>query len=108
MKIVLGFILLFSQGLYAQKLKNGSYLFKYCDLEYNQCISSCRVIIKKNTITVIATQKLSKDITGTKAGDILEKGHLVKNKKGKWTLKQYKNGEEVFYIDFKKRECWRF
>lgn len=96
----------------AQPLKTGTYNFRYCDLEYNKCISTCKVIIKGNSISIIATKELSKLLTGISTGELLEKGTLVKTKTGKWTIKM--TGEkitpeaELLYIDFKRREVWRF
>lgn len=104
--------LLVSLNSIGQPIKSGTYIFKYCDIEYNKCLSTCKVVIKGYYITIYATKELSKSITGITNGDILEKGTLVKNEKGKWTIKNPKSNtlteEEIVYIDFKKREIWRF
>ncbi len=111
MKLLIIFFLFFHFSSSAQPLSTGTYNFRYCDLEYNKCISICKVIIKGSSIRIIATKELSKSLTGITAGEVLEKGTLVKTKTGKWTIK--KTGEkitpedELLYIDFKRREVWR-
>jgi hypothetical protein len=112
MKYLFVLFLLISFSTFGQPIKSGTYIFKYCDIEYNKCLSTCKVVIKGYSITVYATEELSESITGIKIGDILEKGTLVKNKKGNWTIKNKEKikvtEEEFLYIDFKKREVWRF
>ena len=74
MKIIL-FIILVTTNLISlsQIPKSGTYTFKYCDLEYHTCISTCRVVIKGDSITVYATKELAKNRTFTKEGDTLTK-----------------------------------
>lgn len=76
------------------------------------CLSTCKVVVKGYSITIYATKDLAKSITGTNAGDILEKGALVKTKEGRWTIKSLKENtdieKEFLFINFKKREFWRF
>jgi len=39
--------------------KSGTYIFKYCDLEYeNGCYATCKVVIRKDSIVVYATKEL--------------------------------------------------
>ncbi len=44
---------------FAQKLHSGTYIFKYCDYEYNKCLSTCKVIIIGNKIKLYALEGLS-------------------------------------------------
>lgn len=112
MKYLFILFLLVSLNSIGQPIKSGTYIFKYCDIEYNKCLSNCKVVVIGYSITVYATKELAESITGTQKGDILEKGTLIKNKKGKWTIKNPKSNtyteEDILYIDFKKREVWRF
>jgi hypothetical protein len=95
-----------------QPIKSGTYIFKYCDIEYNKCLSTCKIVAKGNYITIYATKNLAESITDTKNGDILKKGILLKNNKGEWIIKDPKvkttDDEDIDYINFKKREFWRF
>lgn len=112
MKYLIVPFLLISFSTVGQPIKSGTYIFKYCDIEYNLCLSTCKVVVKGYSITVYATKELAKSITGTKNGDILKKGILVKNQNRKWIIKNPKEKilleEDIHYIDFKKREFWRF
>ncbi len=112
MKYLLILFLLVSLNSVGQPIKSGTYILKYCDIEYNKCLSNCKVVVKGNSITVYATKDLEKSITGTKDGDILKKGILLKNKKGRWIIKDTKDKspteEDIHYIDFNKREFWTF
>ena len=112
MKYLLTSFLFISLSAFGQPIKSGTYIFKYCDIEYNKCLSNCKVVVKGHSVSVYATKELAASITGTKNGDILEKGTLVKNKKGKWIIKnsntKTQTGEDLLYIDFKKREIWRY
>lgn len=100
----------------SQKLKNGTYIFKYCDLEYNSCIGDCKVVIKGDSVTVYATKKLAETRTHTKEGDIIDKGFILKHKTGKWIIAQKKedvNAENLGVdgpnvIDFTKKQFWTF
>lgn len=106
------FFLIISFRTFGQPIKSGTYIFKYCDIEYNLCLSTCKVVINGNSIKIYATKELAKSITGTNKGDILAKGKLVKNKQDMWTIKDPNTKslpeEEFLYINFKKREFWRF
>lgn len=112
MKYLFILFLLISFQSSSQPLKSGTYIFKYCDLEYNRCLSTCKVVIKAYSITVYATTDLAKVITGTKPDDVLKKGKLVKNNNGEWVIKDLKeneqNTEDIYFINFKKREFWNF
>ncbi|MES1221005.1 MAG: hypothetical protein ABUT20_36230 [Bacteroidota bacterium] len=100
----------------SQKFQSGNYIFKYCDLEYNSCLSTCKVVINKDRITVYATKELAKAITLTKPGDIIDKGIIIKHRSGKWIVGKSRkdvNAENIgvegpAIIDFKKREYWAF
>ena len=96
--------------------KSGTYTFKYCDLEYNSCISSCKVVIKHDSITIYATKELAETRTFTKEGDIIDQGIILKHKSGKWIVGKSKediNAEEIgvegpSILDLKKKQYWRF
>lgn len=118
MKPIFLFIIIISfslQGI-GQKPSSGTYIFKYCDLEYNSCISSCKVVIKGDSSTIYATKDLSERITLTKEGDILDYGIILKHKTGKWIIGKTPkdvNAKEIgaegpSIIDFKKKEYWTF
>lgn len=102
----------------AQKLKTGTYTFSYCDLEYqtNNCLGTCKVVIKGDSITVYATKELAERITLTKEGDILDHGIILKHKSGKWIIGKTKkdvNAKEIgvegpAIIDFSKKQYWTF
>jgi hypothetical protein len=108
--------LLFQLAGFSQKLKSGTYIFKYCDTEYNKCISTCKVVIKGDSITIYATKKLAKDVTLTKEGDIIDRGIILKHKSGKWIVGKSRKdinaenpgGEGPATINFTKKEYWRF
>ena len=99
-----------------QKLNKGSYTFTYCDLEYNMCIGTCKIIIKGDSIAVYATKELSEKLTHVKEGDIIEKGIIVKHKSGKWILGASPKDKNINKIgidgpailDFKKKQYWTF
>ena len=97
--------------------KSGTYIFKYCDLEYeNGCYGTCKIVIRKDSITVFATKKLSQRRTYTKEGDIIDRGIILKHKSGKWIVG--KTSKDKFakqigvegpaIIDFKKKQYWTF
>ncbi len=111
MKYLLVLFLLISLNSVGQPIKSGNYIFQYCDIEYDSCLNTCKVVVKGYSITVYATKELAKSITGTKDGDILKKGILTKNKKGEWIIKDSKEKpaeDDLHYINFKKRQFWRF
>ena len=71
---------------FSQIPKSGTYTFKYCDLEYHNCISICKVVIKGDSITIYATKELAETRTFTKVGDIIDQGIILKHKSGKWIV----------------------
>jgi hypothetical protein len=99
-----------------QKFASGTYVFKYCDLEYKSCIGSCKVVIQGDSITIYATKELAERITLTKEGDVIDQGIILKHKSGKWIIGKTKkdiNAKEIgaegpAIIDFKKKEYWTF
>jgi len=99
-----------------QKLNTGTYIFKYCDLEYHSCISTCKVIIKGDSITIYATKELAKNRTFTKEGDIVDQGIILKHNSGKWIVGKSRkdiNAKDIgvegpSILDFKKKQYWRF
>jgi hypothetical protein len=101
-----------------QKLKTGTYTFKYCDFEYqtNNCLGDCKVVIKGDSITIYATNELSKRVTLLKEGDIIDQGIILKHKSGKWIVgknKSDKNAERIGIegpgiLDFNKKQYWTF
>jgi len=118
MKYILSFITIIFLHLpgFGQKLDSGTYIFKYCDLEYNKCLSTCKVLIRKASITICTTKELAKAITLTKEGDIINHGIILKHKSGKWIIGKSKKdmiAKEIGFegpaiIDFKKRQYWTF
>ena len=82
------FLLLFSfpssVKLYAQIPKSGTYTYNYCDIEYNKCMSKCKVKIKGNKICVYAPPNL----TIIKEGELFDSGTLIKGPSGKWLILQ--------------------
>ena len=97
-------------GLNAQIPKSGTYIYNYCDIEYNKCLGKCKVKIKRNKIWVYAPSNLS----GIKEGELFERGTLYKHASGKWTIirsakdKKTINAELLVWIDFKKKQFWAF
>ena len=115
MKLVVLFVLTFVSLLsFSQIPKPGTYIYSYCDIEYNLCSGTCKVVIQGNHITVYATKELAGKITGTKEGDVLDKGLIIKHKSGQWIIgksekERDKSPDEVFTtLDFKKKQYWRF
>ena len=97
---------------FSQKLSSGTYIFKYCDYEYNKCLSTCKVIIKGDKIYLYALEGLS-----APKGTLLESGNIMRHKSGKWiigkspkdkykSIGDYENG--VPEIDFKRKKVWQF
>jgi hypothetical protein len=106
---------LLSLSSIAQKPVSGTYTFDYCDLEYNLCLGSCKVVIKGDSIIIYATKELAEKITHTKEGDILEQGLILKHKTGEWIIaKSRKDSEtnEISYdiarLNFRKKQFWRY
>ena len=114
MKILLiVFLSMFSASLNAQIPKSGTYTYNYCDLEYNACISKCKIRIKGNKIWVYAPANL----TLIKEGELFEIGTLYKHSSGKWVIRPLKqktvevfegSNEPMCWIDFKKKQFWTF
>ena len=92
--------------------KSGTYIYSFCDMEYNKCSGSCKVVIQGNRIAVYATKELAKKITDTKEGDVLSKGLIIKHKSGKWIIgksEKDRYAKEIFTtLDFKKKQYWSF
>ena len=107
---------LFQKVCLGQKLKTGTYTFNYCDLEYNMCLGTCKVVIKGDSITIYATKELAQKVTHTKEGDIIDRGIILKHRTGKWivgkSLKDAKTNEIGYdgpaIIDFTKRQYWTY
>jgi len=106
-------ILFLSLVSYSQIPKSGTYVFKYCDLEYeNSCYSTCKVVIKGTHITVNATKELSKDRSYTKEGEIIDQGTILKHESGKWIIgksEKDKHAKEIgvngpAILDFEKKQ----
>jgi hypothetical protein len=107
-------LLLSSLISFSQIPKPGAYIYSYCDIEYNMCSATCKVVIKGSHITVYATKELAKTITGTREGDVLSKGLIIKHKSGRWIIgksekDKYTEEDEIFTtLDFQKKQYWRF
>ena len=101
---------------FGQRLNSGTYIFQYCDIEYNSCVGTCKVVIKKDSIIIYATKALSERITFTKEGDVIESGLILKHKSGKWIIGkslQDKNAKQIGaegppILDFRKKQYWTF
>jgi hypothetical protein len=113
--LLLAAILLYA-SVSSQKLKTGTYTFRFCDLEYNSCVGDCKVVIRGDSITVYATKKLAATRTFTKEGDVIDRGIIIKHKTGKWIIGKTKkdvNAENLGVegpniIDFTKKQFWTF
>ena len=97
--------------------ESGTYIFKYCDLEYeNGCHATCKVVIKKDSIVVYATKELSERRTSTKQGEVIDKGIILKHQSGKWIVGKTQadvHAKEIgvegpAILDFKKKQYWTF
>jgi hypothetical protein len=97
----------------AQIPKSGTYIYNYCDIEYNKCIGKCKINIKGDKIWIYAPANL----TGIKEGELFENGTLHKHASGKWTIINFKknksarpyDGNDLFiWIDFRKKQFWTF
>jgi hypothetical protein len=93
---------------FSQMPKSGTYTYEFCDIKYNSCINTCKIKIKGNKVWVYAPSNLS----GTKEGELFEKGVLYKCIKGNWIIKdtniKYKKDNIFSYINFKTKQFWRF
>ncbi|MEI9943964.1 MAG: hypothetical protein WDN26_07040 [Chitinophagaceae bacterium] len=109
-------LILFHTFSIAQKFNSGTYTFNYCDLEYNRCLGTCKVVIEGDSITIYATKELAGRITLIKEGDIIDQGIVLKHKSGKWIvgkIQKDKNAKDIgiegpAIIDFKKKQYWTF
>lgn len=106
-------LLFFGNNSNAQVPRSGTYTYTYCDLEYNTCLSKCKVKIRGNKIWIYAPPNL----TGIKEGDVFESGELYKHASGKWTIIhsekdkraiQRKDADLFLWVDFKKKQFWAF
>jgi len=118
MKVIFIISFLFASSLsFSQTPKSGTYIYKYCDLEYeNSCYGTCKVVIKKDSILIYATKELAERRTFTKEGDIIDQGILLKHSSGKWIVGKSKKDisakqigvEGPAIIDFKEKKYWTF
>ena len=118
MKNILLILFIFTSLIsFSQIPKSGTYIFKYCDLEYESgCYGNCKVIIKKDSITIYATKELAERRTFTKEGDIIDQGIILKHRSGKWIVGKNKkdiNAKQIgvegpAIIDFKTKQYWTF
>ena len=109
--------LILCQEIQAQKPKDGTYTYKVAFAEWGgkSLGSLVTVVIKGNAIKVIANDKTN--LTGSKKGDIIEQGIILKHKKtGQWIIGHSTNDQfakEVggcsdgpTVIDFKNKKWW--
>ena len=105
--------LFFTSVVNAQIPKSGTYIYSYCDFEYNKCLSKCKVKIKGNKIWVYAPSNLS----GIKEGELFESGTLSKHHSGKWTITNPQKNKStnpshpkdvLVWIEFSKKQFWTF
>jgi hypothetical protein len=107
---------LFQLLSFGQKPTSGTYIFKYCDFEYNNCYATCKAVIKGDRIIVYATKELARRRSYTKEGDIIDQGIILKHKSGKWIIgkaQKDKNAKRIgvegpAILDFKKKQYWTF
>ena len=100
---------------FAQIPKSGTYIYKFCDMEYNKCSGTCKLVIKGDQVTVYATRELEKQHIGYNEKDAIKKGIIVKDPSGKWVVAKNKeratpkeSPEEPFpTLDFKKKQYWQ-
>ncbi len=113
---LLSVIISFQATCLGQRLNSGTYIFSYCDLEYSACPGTCKVVIKKDSITIYATRELSQRITLTKEGDIIDQGFILKHVSGKWIVGKSRKdinakrigAEGPAILNFKKKQYWTF
>jgi hypothetical protein len=108
MKTILSFsFILITAISSAQIPKSGTYIYNYCDMEYNACIAKCKIKIKGNKIWIYAPGGL----TGIKEGELYESGTLHKNRSGKWIIITHRSRVDEappLWIDFKRKRFWTF
>jgi hypothetical protein len=113
--LLLIFFALSATVLFAQLPKSGTYIYDYCDEEYNKCIGKCKIKINGNNIWIYAPANL----TGIKEGELYESGTLHKDHTGKWIITPYSSKEKTtpalntddgppLWIDFKRKRFWTF
>jgi hypothetical protein len=97
--------------LQAQIPKSGTYTYNWCDEEYDRCMSKCKIKFKGNKVWIYAPPNLS----GTKEGELVWQGIILKHTSGKWFLKQSKikfNSKVIGgcegppWFDFKRKRFW--
>ncbi|MGG9960154.1 hypothetical protein [Ferruginibacter sp. SUN106] len=109
------FFTLYTAIPFAQIPKSGTYIYNYCDMEYNKCIGKCTIKIKGNNIWIYAPANL----TGIKEGELYESGTLHKDRKGRWIITPYSSKDKTtptlntddgppLWIDFKRKRFWTF
>jgi hypothetical protein len=110
MKLLLPLFLL-SLNTTAQVPKNGTYIYNWCDIEYNKCLGPCKVKISGNRIWIFAPANLS----GIKEGDLYETGIISKHISGKWVIVDPRKKKDdqttenpLTWIDFKRKQFWTF
>ncbi|MBL0145763.1 MAG: hypothetical protein IPP48_08370 [Chitinophagaceae bacterium] len=105
--------LFISIATFAQIPKSGTYIYKFCDAEYNACLHKCKIKIKENKIWVYAPAGLSH----IKEGELFESGTIVQAPSKKWLILHTKTNKahnsKIYYdqpswIDFKKKQFWQF
>lgn len=115
-KIVFAFFLflLHSVLVFAQKPKDGTYIYTIAFAEWNGKSNGadCIVKIKGDSIWIF---RKGENITGKK-GDMLDEGIIVKHKSGQWIIahkKKDRNAKQIGgcsdgprVIDFKKKKFW--
>lgn len=95
--------------------RSGSYIYRYCDMEYNKCLGTCKIVIKKDHVTVYATKELAGDNIGFKESDVIAKGIIAKGQSGKWVIVKNKQQatqknhfeEPLPTLDFKNKQYWQ-
>jgi hypothetical protein len=99
------FLLPISSFLFAQKLQNGVYFFKFFDTEYRKFFGTCKVIIKKDSVKVIAIKDCHR-----KKGELIEEGILKKRSENKWAITPFKKVDDEDYssINFKRKIYYSF
>ena len=109
--LLFGIFLFFFVSINAQIPKSGTYIYKYCDEEYNKCLETCSIRIKKDSIWIYAPANLS----GIKEGELLTKGQLIKHTTGRWMIATCEKDKKTTlvggcegpaWIDFKKKKFW--
>ncbi len=107
------FVVFISTSAFSQILKNGTYKFNFCDIEYNKCIGKCKVILKGSKIWIYAPSGL----TGIKEGELFDAGTLIQDPSRKWLVLQSEKDKKNIknnirqvpaWVDFKRKRYWTF